>query len=495
MLSDHLTPVLAYRRLVHGDARTDTSFLLESVEVGGAVGRFSIVAAKPVLEVSARRDQVTLVDSRNGTTRTEQHSDPLEAVRALTSGVRVAPVEAHPGGGVFRGGWAGWLSYDSVRWLEPEAVGEHAAPKDDRGLPDMHLGLYESVVVFDHVDKTLSITCWADLRHASPEAAWRGAQQRIEETRSQLAENAINLPAGRVDLESSSDRPDLPGTPSMTRADFEHAVERCIEYIRAGDIFQVVPSQRFERTSDVDPFDVYRSLRVVNPSPYMIYMQSPEAILIASSPEILCKVEDDRVTSRPLAGTRRRGTDEATDAALERELLGDEKECAEHSMLVDLARNDLGVVCQAGSVAVERLMEVERYSHVMHISSTVSGQLQRGLDCWEALRRSLPVGTVSGAPKIRAMQIIDELEPVRRGPYAGGIGYVSFDGDLDVAIALRTIVVPAADPGPPWCYHLQAGAGVVLDSVPAREYDETVAKAAALGQAIDLAEAALQASD
>jgi anthranilate synthase component 1 len=495
VLSDHLTPVLAYRRLVHGDARTDTSFLLESVEVGGSVGRFSIVAAKPVLEVSARRNDVTLVDHRDGTTRSETHADPLEAVRAMTSDVRAAPVDDLVPGGTFRGGWAGWLSYDTVRWLEPEAIGEHAAPTDDRGLPDMHLGLYESVVVFDHVDKTLSITCWADLRSLSPEDAWRNAQKNIDSTLAFLAEDSINLPAGRVDLESSLSAAELPGTPSMPRATFEGAVERCIEYIRAGDIFQVVPSQRFERISDVDPFDVYRSLRVVNPSPYMIYMQSPDAILIASSPEILCKVEGDEVTSRPLAGTRRRGGDEAADVALEQDLLADEKERAEHSMLVDLARNDLGTVCRSGTVAVDRLMDVERYSHVMHISSTVSGQLKQELDCWDALRRSLPVGTVSGAPKIRAMQIIDELEPVRRGPYAGGIGYVSFNGDLDVAIALRTIVVPALKPGPPWSFHLQAGAGVVLDSIPAKEYEETVAKAAALGRAIDLAEVAVHEAD
>ncbi len=492
VLSDHLTPVLAYRRLVHGDARTDTSFLLESVEVGGSVGRFSMVAARPVLEVAAKRNTVTLVDHRDGTTRTETHADPLQAVRALTSEVRAAPAETPSPGGVFRGGWAGWLSYDTVRWLEPDAIGEHNAPTDDRDLPDMHLGLYESVVVFDHVEKTLSITCWADLRIASPEDAWLAAQQNIETTLATLAEESINLPAGSVDLESPITDGELPGTPSMPRGDFETAVEQCIEYIRAGDIFQIVPSQRFERVSDVDPFDVYRSLRVVNPSPYMIYMQSPDAILIASSPEILCKVEDGDVTSRPLAGTRRRGDDEAADVALERDLLSDEKERAEHSMLVDLARNDLGTVCQPGSVAVDRLMDVERYSHVMHISSTVSGRMKQGLDCWDALRRSLPVGTVSGAPKIRAMQIIDELEPVRRGPYAGGIGYVSFSGDLDVAIALRTIVVPASKPGPPWTYHLQAGAGVVLDSIPAKEYDETVAKAAALGRAIDLAEAARQ---
>jgi len=233
---------------------------------------------------------------------------------------------------------------------------------------------------------------------------------------------------------------------------------------------------------------VYRTLRVVNPSPYMIYMQSPDVVLVASSPEILCRVVGDVVINRPLAGTRGRSSDGLEDVRLEEDLLADQKERAEHSMLVDLARNDLGTVCAPGSVAIDRLMDVERYSHVMHLSSTVTGRLAVGNDCWEALRRSLPVGTVSGAPKIRAMQIIDELEPVRRGPYAGGIGCVSFGGDMDIAIALRTIVIPAATPGPPWRYHLQAGAGVVLDSVPSKEYEETLNKAAALGRAIDLAE-------
>jgi anthranilate synthase component 1 len=280
------------------------------------------------------------------------------------------------------------------------------------------------------------------------------------------------------------------GASNMTQRDFEAAVERCQDWIRDGDIFQVVPSQRFERSSDVDPFAVYRALRIVNPSPYMIYMQGPDAILVASSPELLCRVEGRNVSSRPLAGTRRRGKDAQADAALEDELRSDDKECAEHAMLVDLARNDVASVCEAGSVQVDRLMDVERYRHVMHLSSTVTGTLENDLDAWDVLRRSLPVGTVSGAPKIRAMQIIDEIEPTRRGPFAGGIGCVSLQGDMDIAIALRTMVVPARKQGPPWTYHMQAGAGIVLDSVPSKEYDETVAKAASLARAIDLAESA-----
>jgi anthranilate synthase component 1 len=279
-------------------------------------------------------------------------------------------------------------------------------------------------------------------------------------------------------------------------------VARAKEYIAAGDIFQVVLGQRFERPSPADPFDVYRALRAVNPSPYMAYIQAQGCILIASSPEILCRVRRTagglEVTNRPLAGTRRRGKDPADDARLERELLADAKERAEHIMLVDLGRNDVGVVAQPGSVALPSVMEVERYSHVMHISSTVTGTLRAGLDCWDALRAALPVGTISGAPKIRAMQIIDELEPIRRGPYGGGLGYVGLDGQMDIALTLRTIVAPTEPPfaagagaAPTWHYHLQASGGIVADSNTEDEYQETVNKAAAMARAIAVAERSL----
>lgn len=280
------------------------------------------------------------------------------------------------------------------------------------------------------------------------------------------------------------------------------AISEAKEHIQAGDVFQLVLSQRFERRTFADPFEIYRALRVVNPSPYMVYMQARGCILVSSSPEILCRLDESRiVTNRPLAGTRRRGADPEQDAALEKELLADEKECAEHVMLVDLGRNDVGKVAKSGSVVVEKLFEIERYSHVMHISSTVTGKLLDGLDCWDALRAALPAGTVSGAPKVRAMQIIDDLEVNKRGPYGGGIGHVSFTGNMDMALALRTMVIPTtADdaiysyrgprPRREWVVHLQAGAGVVADSVPEKEFEETINKAAALGRAIDLAEQA-----
>jgi anthranilate synthase component 1 len=282
----------------------------------------------------------------------------------------------------------------------------------------------------------------------------------------------------------------------MTFEQFDVMVGRAKEYIRAGDVFQVVLGQRFERRSKVDPFDVYRALRAVNPSPYMAYMQCAGSVLVASSPEILCRVRaraDGRriVTNRPLAGTRRRGRDAAEDVALERELLADPKERAEHVMLVDLGRNDLGRVCVPGSIRLAATMEVERYSHVMHISSTIEGDLRAGLDAWDALAATLPVGTISGAPKIRAMQIIDELESVKRGPYGGGMGLIGLDGQMDIALALRTMVAmggSADGGGGEWTYHLQAAAGIVADSVASAEYQETVNKASALGRAIDLAE-------
>jgi anthranilate synthase component 1 len=282
---------------------------------------------------------------------------------------------------------------------------------------------------------------------------------------------------------------------SMSQTEFEAAVRKAKAAIAAGDAFQIVLSQRFERTTPVDPFEIYRALRIVNPSPYQVYLQARDCILVASSPEIACRVRGRTVTNRPLAGTRPRGTSAERDAALERELLADPKERAEHAMLVDLGRNDLGRVCDPGSVHLERCMEVERYSHVMHLSSTVTGSLRPGLDAWDALRATLPVGTVSGAPKIRAIQLIDELEPVRRGPYAGAIGVAGFEGHMDMAIALRTMVIPTKQAAAaPWSVHLQAGAGVVLDSDPAAEHQETLHKSAALGRAIDLAEQAFGGS-
>jgi anthranilate synthase component I len=350
--------------------------------------------------------------------------------------------------------------------------------------------------------------------HASVDAAYSAGCAELDRFVDRLETHSdVPLPPGSIDLDLTL-LPRATMSGNFTKNGFEDAVRAAKKYIAAGDAFQIVLSQRFERATAADPFEVYRALRIVNPSPYMIYLQARGSILIASSPEILCRVQNGVVTNRPLAGTRSRGMTPAQDAALERELRADEKERAEHVMLVDLGRNDLGRVCETASIKLEKIMDVERYSHVMHLSSTLTGRLRAGLDCWDALRNTLPVGTVSGAPKVRAMQIIDELEPTRRGPYAGGIGAVGFDGNMDIAIALRTMVIPtapvnASEPPRPrgesarspkgeqtrgegaaarWTVHLQAGAGIVADSKPEAEYQETVSKCAALGRAIDLAE-------
>ncbi|MEE2906791.1 MAG: anthranilate synthase component I [Planctomycetota bacterium] len=498
LMTDQLTPVLAYRRLVADDERLDSSFLLESVEVGGQVGRFSLMGARPAIEVLAHGNQVQIISGPGRDVHTEQVTNPLQVPRRLVEGWRIAPLASVAGEALprFLGGWCGHVGYDAARWLEPDSLPVSSAPQDDRGLPDLHLGLYREVVVIDHVSKVLHVVVHVDVReHDSAEAAWAHGEDRMSQVIERLQSPTVRLPAGSVDLDPAASPAEAMKS-SMTQAEFESVVQRCQEYIRAGDVFQVVPSQRFERETSVDPFAIYRALRMVNPGPYLIYMQGPEVVLAASSPEILCRVEGNEVTSRPLAGTRRRGRTDEQDLELEAELVADEKERAEHAMLVDLARNDLGTVCEVGSVEVTRLMEVERYSHVMHLSSTVVGRLASGHDAWDALHHVLPVGTVSGAPKIRAMQIIDELEPVRRGPYAGGMGFVDLHGDLDIAIALRTMVIPTTrGDGDSWCVHLQAGAGVVLDSDPTREYEETLGKAAALGRAIDLAEAAFGESD
>jgi anthranilate synthase component 1 len=390
------------------------------------------------------------------------------------------------------------VGFDAVRWLEPEKLPFDRAPKDDRNLPDMHMALYRDVVVFDHATKTLFIVC-AILpgEHAVHSITIAGAKA-LDQIEHRLTATHLDMPTGRIDLDTSA-RPRDAGTSLTSRAKFESSVARAKEYIAAGDAFQVVLSQRFVRKSAVDPFDVYRALRVVNPSPYQVYLQARGCILVAASPEILCRTRGTQVVNRPLAGTRMRGATLAEDLALEKELLADEKERAEHTMLVDLGRNDLGRVCESGSVQVDRCMEIERFSHVMHISSTITGTLRSECDAWDALSATLPVGTVSGAPKVRAIQIIDELEPLRRGPYAGGLGAMGWNGDLDMAIALRTIVVPVsptaqiAKVNHVWEYHLQAGAGVVMDSDPSKEYEETASKAAGLARAIDLAESAFVA--
>ncbi|KAK9794604.1 hypothetical protein WJX73_006210 [Symbiochloris irregularis] len=477
VFSDRITPVLAYRALVQAGDNVAPSFLLESVNNGDQQGRYSFVGAWPALEVIATKHEVTVVDHLRHERTVTTEADPLGVAERIGQNWKPVAVAGLPR--EFTGGWVGYCGYDTVRYTYESKLPFRQAPPDTDGLPDLHLALYNEVVAFDQATKLAYICAWLHLEDfPTLEAAYLQGQRRLQALSHALESvDAACLSAGKATL-ALTQRPKRPEHSNMTRESFLKAVDVVREHILAGDVFQLVLSQRFQRHTFADPFEIYRALRVVNPSPYMLYMQVRGSILVASSPEILCRVGHDRtVTNRPLAGTRRRGDTEEADLALEKELLADEKERAEHVMLVDLGRNDVGKVAEAGSVAVQSLMEVERYSHVMHISSTVTGKLKQNLTSWDALRAALPVGTVSGAPKVRAMQIIDELETTKRGPYGGGIGVVGFNGAMDIALALRTMVIPVAagecffqynggQKRREWLVHLQAGAGLVADSVP-----------------------------
>ncbi len=499
LLSDALTPVLAYRRLVKPDDRMAPSFLLESVVGGARIARYSYLGARPIAELIARDRLVRFTDHREpSNSRAYTSDDPLAEMQRVIADLKLVPIAGLP---EFTGGWVGYAGYDTVRYLEGESLPN--PPADDRGLPDMHFQLYNDVIAFDHVQKTLLvITHVQPSAFASVETAYAAGQMQLDALTDRLTApyegseaRHFELRPAHVDL--AAPPPTLP-TSTLGEGGYQAAVEVCKQYIAAGDAFQIVPSQRFDLQTTADPFDIYRALRVVNPSPYMFYLQIEGGMLVGSSPEILCKVQDGKLTSRPLAGTRKRGSSAEEDLALERELLADPKDRAEHIMLVDLHRNDVGRVAMPGTIALPEVLTVERYSHVMHISSEVTGMLRPGVNCWDALRVSLPVGTVSGAPKVRAMQIIDELEKTRRGPYAGAVGYADFAGNLDMAIALRTMVVmPGSRAGhaggttpDAWHVHIQAGGGIVADSDPDAEHQETVNKAAALAKAVDLAQRA-----
>nr|AAU84988.1 anthranilate synthase alpha 1 [Camptotheca acuminata] len=504
ILSDHLTPVLAYRCLVKEDDREAPSFLYESVEPGfqaSNVGRYSVVGAQPAMEIVAKENKVTIVDHRNGCLTEKIVDDPMTVPRNISESWQPQLIDELPD--AFCGGWVGFFSYDTVRYVEKKKLPFLRAPQDDRNLADIHLGLYDDVLVFDHVEKKVYVIHWVRLdQYLSVEKAYMDGMKRLEMLASKVLDiNPPRLSPGSVELCTQHYGPPLKKS-NMTSEQYKNAVLQAKDHILAGDIFQIVLSQRFERRTFADPFEVYRALRVVNPSPYMAYLQAKGCILVASSPEILTRVNKRKIVNRPLAGTTRRGRTPHEDEMLKKQLLNDKKQCAEHIMLVDLGRNDVGKVSKSGSVNVERLMNVERYSHVMHISSTVTGELLDHLTCWDALRAALPVGTVSGAPKVKAMELIDQLEATRRGPYSGGFGGISFSGDLDIALALRTIVFPTgarydtmysyknANKRQEWVAYLQAGAGIVADSDPDDEQRECENKAAGLARAIDLAESA-----
>jgi anthranilate synthase component I len=471
LTGDALTPVTAFRKL--GDS--DRAFLFESVVGGERISRYSFLGAGPFGTFEARGTRTRSRDA-HGTWTEAESADPLRDLEARIAAFRAPNV---PGLPRFCGGAVGYAGYDTVRYVErlPNA------PPDDRGIPDLSFDFYDRMVIFDHVAKTILVVAHArvdgDLR-ASYDDACRRADELVEV----LSAGGGDVPLTDIDpLAKGAPRANV--SSNFTRAGYEAAVQKVREYINAGDAFQIVLSQRFRTETTARPFDIYRALRVVNPSPFMFYLRAGEVTLVGASPEIMCRAENGIITNRPLAGTRKRGSTPEEDAALAAELVADPKERAEHIMLVDLARNDVGRVSELGSVKIGDLLAVERYSHVMHLSSTVTGKLQAGLTAFDALRASLPAGTLSGAPKVRAMEIIDELEPHRRGPYGGAVGYVDFAGNMDTCIALRTMVLLGATA------YIQAGAGIVADSVPASEYEETVNKAMSLLRAIEVAETQL----
>ncbi|XP_010256592.1 PREDICTED: anthranilate synthase alpha subunit 2, chloroplastic isoform X3 [Nelumbo nucifera] len=503
LFSDHLTPVLAYRCLVEESDPQAPSFVFDSFgkdSQSSVLGRYSVVGYQPTMEIIAEENRVTILNHVEGRRVEELVEDPMVIPRRIMQGWRTPQLmDKLPD--TFCGGWVGYFSYDTVRYVEKKKLPFSRAPEDDRNLPDVHLGLYDDVIVFDHVEKKAFVIHWVLLdRYSSVDEAYNDGMKRLQVLVSKIQNiDPPRLSAGSIELHTHHFGSSLKNS-SMTSEAYKKAVVQAKEHILSGDIFQIVLSQRFERRTFADPFEIYRALRVVNPSPYMAYLQARGCILVASSPEILTRVKQRKITNRPLAGTVRRGRTNKEDEILEEQLLNDEKQCAEHIMLVDLGRNDVGKVSKFGSVKVEKLMNIERYSHVMHISSTVTGELLDDLTCWDALRAALPVGTVSGAPKVKAMELIDQLEVKRRGPYSGGFGGICFSGDMDIALALRTMVFPTgarydtmysykdSNKRREWVAHLQAGAGIVADSNPDDEQRECENKAAALARAIDLAE-------
>lgn len=459
-----LLPVDLYEALSRG---RQYSFLLESLEGEEKIARYSILGFDPFLRFQSKRDAITV---SAGGKAIHARGDPITILQDLMSRIRVK----NPIGSLrFSGGAVGYFGYDMVRFFEelPDTN------PDDLNIPDCYLIFPRQIVVFDHRQKSITMIYSATDERKDRAISELNSMKTIIAQLKRGKDKKERRANGKVNeslLQSN-----------LTQKQFEEVVDRAKEYIFAGDIFQVVLSQRFSVQIASDPLQIFRTLRRTNPSPYMYYLNFGRLKIIGSSPEILVRVEDGFVETRPLAGTRPRGNSAEEDGALIKDLLSDEKERAEHIMLVDLGRNDIGRVCEYGSVKVTELLGVEKYSHVIHLVSNVVGRLRRGKDAFDVLRATFPAGTVSGAPKVRAMEIIDELEPVRRGIYAGAVGYVSFTGNLDTCIAIRTIVIKDGRA------FIQAGAGIVADSVPEREYGETMDKAQALFRAMEIADGTL----
>jgi anthranilate synthase component I len=468
ILGDLLTPAAAYLRVAHGRRRV---FLLESVEGGERLARYSFIGWDPFIVVRGRGDSVLI--ERQGEVIREK-TNGFDKLREISQSFHPVSIPDLP---PFLGGGVGFFSYDIVRQFEKIP----SRTEDDLGMDDYQVMYFSTILAFDHLRHRIHIitNIFNDRDTQNLEGKYQDALLRIDQI-----EKRLTVP---ISLPSPAPQAAIPEpTSNLSASTYCSNVEKAKSHIQAGDIFQVVLSQRSSMEIRCEPFDVYRALRFVNPSPYMFFLRMDNLYLVGASPEMLVKVRDGRVEYGPIAGTRPRGKTPEEDARLSRELIEDEKERAEHIMLVDLGRNDLGRVCNYGTVRVSDLMRVEKYSHVMHLVSSVEGELRGDLDCFHALEACIPAGTVSGAPKVRAMEIIEDLEPHRRGVYAGAVGYVDFSGNLDTCIALRTIVIKDG------IAYIQAGAGIVADSQPKREWEESVNKASALIRAVKFAHEGLK---
>ena len=474
ILADMETPVSAFYKLMPDNY----AFLLESVEGGETVARYSFLGSNPSVLFQSKGHQVTIEYLDKGEKVSMEYEDPLTALEELMQDYKPVSIEGLP---EFHGGAVGYMSYDMVRFVE-ELPDDNA---DELQIPDCFFMIAETLLIFDHVNHQIKVVANAHIDE-DVDTAYADAITKIDELVAKLTtvSERISIDNRQQDLDNHPEPIPDPQS-NFTKSDYENAVRRAKEYIAAGDIIQVVPSQRFSRPVSVDSFDIYRALRVVNPSPYMYYLKFDSFEIVGASPEMMVRVEDGIVQTVPIAGTRPRGKTTEEDQALEAELINDPKERAEHVMLVDLGRNDLGRVCEYHTVKVTDLMIVERFSHVMHIVSHVVGRLREDLTAFDVMRACLPAGTLSGAPKIRAMEIIDELEPTRRGTYGGTVGYFSFSGSADTAITIRTAVIKDGTA------YVQAGGGVVADSIPENEYYETVSKAWAILTAIEIAQQGL----
>ncbi|RNB81637.1 anthranilate synthase component I [Brevibacillus fluminis] len=472
VLADQETPIRLYQKI-----RTDNSFLLESVEGGSRWARYSFIGLNPFETLEAKGTAITL--SRRDTPIVKQEGNPIELLRERMKQYRSPQLADYPR---FSGGAVGFFGYNTLHYYEELP----AHKREVLDVPDLRFLFVDELIAFDHLKQEIQVIVNLHIEGSeSPEELeqkYKQTCERIRELAHRITDDAAHPEQKRHVTSEAAQASRLTIKSNMSKPAFEQMVERAKDYIAAGDIFQVVLSQRFTVDTALDPFSVYRVLRTLNPSPYMYYLQYADTTLVGTSPEILVRVEDNKVEIRPIAGTRKRGATAREDEELAKDLLADEKERAEHTMLLDLGRNDVGRVARYGSVKVEEQMVIEQYSHVMHMVSHVSGQLRDDLDPFDAVLSAFPAGTVSGAPKLRAMEIIAELEPDARHTYAGSIGYLSFTGNMDTCITIRTILFKDNQA------HIQAGGGIVADSIPEMEYQESVNKASAMFRALEKAE-------